>query len=79
MINKVESQLNQFNCSKISKPESLKLNSPMLQRKEGYNEVLRTWFRFELAVKLIWEGGEDVYGAGKKILPFYMSIGFSSS
>lgn len=66
LINKVESQLNQFNCSKISKPESLKLNSPMLQRKEGYNEVLRTWFRFELAVKLIWEGGEDVYGAGKK-------------
>ncbi len=66
LINQIESQLNHFNCSEISKPVSLKLNSPILQRKEGYYEVLRTWLRFELAVKLIWEGGEDVYGAGKK-------------
>ena len=51
LINQIESHLNHFNCSEISKPVSLKLNSPILQRKEGYYEVLRTWLRFELAVK----------------------------
>ena len=50
----------------VSRPTTLKLNSPILQRKEGYREVLRTWLMFELAAKLIWRGGEDVYGAGKK-------------
>ena len=50
----------------ISRPTTLKLNSPVLQRKEGYREVLRVWLMFDLAAKLIWEGGEDVYSGGKK-------------
>lgn len=50
----------------ISRPSTLKLNSPVLQRKEGYREVLRVWLMFDLAAKLIWSGGEDVYDAGKK-------------
>lgn len=51
---------------KVSKPTTLKINSPTLQRKEGYREVLRAWLTFDLASKLTWEGGEDVYNAGKK-------------
>lgn len=66
LINQLESQLHQFGFKDISRLTSLKLNSPILQRKEGYCEVLKTWLRFELAVKLIWQGGEDVYGDGKK-------------
>ncbi len=50
----------------ISPPSSLALNSPVLQRKEGYREVLRVWLMFDLAAKLVWSGGEDVYSAGKR-------------
>lgn len=62
----LESHLHHTIFQEISRPTTLKLNSPVLQRKEGYREVLRTWLMFELAAKLIWKGGEDVYGAGKK-------------
>ncbi|MBT3756592.1 MAG: DUF2357 domain-containing protein [Candidatus Cloacimonetes bacterium] len=50
----------------ISRPRTLPLNSPVLQRKEGYREILRVWLLFDLAAKLIWKGGEDVYKAGKR-------------
>lgn len=50
----------------ISAPSILKINSPILQRKEGYREVLKAWLMFDLAAKLIWQGGDDVYEAGKK-------------
>lgn len=66
LINELESQLHHSVFKEISGPSTLKLNSPILQRKEGYREVLRTWLMFKLAAKLVWQGGEDVYGAGKK-------------
>ena len=50
----------------ISPIKGLHLNSPMLQRKAGYREVLKRWLQFDLAAKLIWSGGDDVYSAGKK-------------
>lgn len=62
----LESHLHHSIFQEISRPTTLKLNSPVLQRKEGYREVLRVWLMFELAAKLVWQGGEDVYGAGKK-------------
>ncbi|MCF2506943.1 DUF2357 domain-containing protein [Dyadobacter sp. CY107] len=50
----------------ISNPAMLSLNSPVLQRKSGYKEVFRIWLMFDLAAKLVWRGGDDVYAAGKK-------------
>lgn len=50
----------------ISDPSMLPLNSPILQRKEGYREVLKTWLTFDLSSKLAWNGGDDVYSAGKR-------------
>jgi len=50
----------------LSHPVSLPLNSPVLQRKEGYREIFHVWLMFELSAKLIWQGGEDVYRAGKR-------------
>lgn len=50
----------------ISRPSTLKLNSPILQKKSGYREVLKTWLNFDLAAKLIWTGGDEVYKGGKK-------------
>lgn len=66
LIRELESQLHHTVFKDISRPTILKLNSPVLQRKEGYREVLRVWLMFDLAAKLIWSGGDDVYGAGKK-------------
>ena len=45
---------------------SLPLNSPAMQRKEGYREILQKWFMFRLAANLSWPGGEDIYEAGQK-------------
>ena len=42
------------------------MNSPVLQRKEGYREVFQAWLLYDLAAKLNWDGGDDVYRAGKK-------------
>ena len=66
LIHKLENQLHHTVFKNISRPAILKLNSPVLQRKEGYREVLRVWLMFDLAAKLIWKGGDDVYSGGKK-------------
>jgi predicted component of viral defense system (DUF524 family) len=66
LIRELESQLHHSVFRDISRPTTLKLNSPVLQRKEGYREVLRVWLMFDLAAKLIWKGGDDVYSGGKK-------------
>lgn len=58
--------LNHALLKQVGMPDLLPLNSPVLQRKEGYREVLWVWLRFDLAAKLVWRGGDDVYKAGKK-------------
>ena len=50
----------------ISNPSHLNLGSPVLQRKEGYREVLQAWLKFDLAARLNWKGGDDVYYAGER-------------
>lgn len=62
----LESMLNHSVFKEVSPPAILALNSPVLQRKEGYREVLRVWLMFDLAAKLVWKGGDDVYRAGKR-------------
>lgn len=66
LIRELESQLQHSVFKDVSRPTTLKLNSPVLQRKEGYREVLRVWLMFDLAAKLIWKGGDDIYSGGKK-------------
>jgi len=66
LIHNLESQLNHPFFHNINPPISLKLNSPALQKRNGYREILNRWLQFDLASKLIWKGGEDVYNAGKK-------------
>lgn len=66
LATKISTLLNQSFFKQISRPSSLKLNSPVLQRKGGYREVLSAWLKFDLAAKLIWHGGDNVYDAGKK-------------
>ncbi len=68
LATKISTFLNQTFFKQISRPSSLKINSPVLQRKNGYREVLNSWLKFDLAAKLIWKGGDNVYDAGKKDL-----------
>ncbi|HEU0125751.1 MAG TPA: DUF2357 domain-containing protein, partial [Flavobacterium sp.] len=66
LVNNLESQLNHPFFQDVNHPTSLKLNSPVLQKRSGYREILSRWLQFDLASKLIWKGGDDVYNAGKK-------------
>ncbi len=66
LATKISTFFNQSFFKQISRPSSLKLNSPVLQRKSGYREFLNAWLKFDLAAKLIWHGGDNVYNAGKK-------------
>jgi predicted component of viral defense system (DUF524 family) len=50
----------------VGAPQFLPLGSPVLHRKSGYREILTTWLKFDLAAELMWQGGEEVYGAGKR-------------
>lgn len=63
---KLEQHLGHGLFKDISDLTAIPLNSPILQRKEGYREVLRAWLMFDLAAKMVWKGGEDVYGANKR-------------
>lgn len=66
LINDLEETVSHGFFKEVSLPELLPLNSPVLQRKEGYRQVLRAWMLFELAAKLSWTGGDDVYAGGKR-------------
>lgn len=66
LIDNLNRELSHPFFKNINEPHSLKLNSPVLQKRSGYREILNRWLQFELASKLIWKGGEDVYNAGKK-------------
>ncbi len=50
----------------VGKLYIIPLSSPILQRKEGYREVLRAWIMFTLAAQMSWDGGDDVFEGGKR-------------
>jgi hypothetical protein len=61
--------LNQPFFKEISRPSSLKINSPILQRRSGYREILRSWLRFHLTAQLSWhfeENDDNLFSGGKK-------------
>ena len=65
-VEKLEGWLSHAMFKEVGIPTRIPLNSPVLQRKEGYREILRAWLMFDLAAKLIWKAGDDIYSAGKK-------------
>lgn len=66
LVKKLESFISHPFFREINIPDSLKLNSPVLQKRSGYREILNRWLQFDFASKLVWKGGDDVYAAGKK-------------
>ena len=41
-------------------------SSVVLQRREGYREVLKKWLQFQAGTQLVWKNGEDVYAANQR-------------
>ena len=66
LVEKIEQYLSHSIFNDISELKTLPLSSPVLQRKEGYREILRVWLMFNLASRLVWHGGDDVYDANKR-------------
>ena len=64
--NKLAALLNNNFFREISNLQIASLNSPALQRKEGYREVLQAWMMSKLAAQITWKGGDNVYNAGKR-------------
>jgi predicted component of viral defense system (DUF524 family) len=50
----------------LSRLSELPLGSPVLQRKEGYRQILEAWLRFNAAGRLSWGGISDVASAGSR-------------
>jgi len=46
--------------------DSFPADNQVLHKREGYRDIFRAYIQFDVAAKLAWDGGEDVYGAGKK-------------
>ncbi len=41
-------------------------DNQVLHKREGYRDIFQAYIQFDVAAKLSWTGGEDVYGAGKR-------------
>jgi predicted component of viral defense system (DUF524 family) len=41
-------------------------DNQVLHKREGYRDIFQAYIQFDVAAKLSWDGGEDVYGAGKR-------------
>jgi predicted component of viral defense system (DUF524 family) len=42
------------------------VSNQVLQKRAGYRDLFRSYLECELAARLSWVGGEDVYGAGQR-------------
>jgi predicted component of viral defense system (DUF524 family) len=64
---RLENLLNQSFFKEVGRANSLKINSPVLQRRSGYRELLRAWLRFHLTAQLSWNlGKNEIFSGGKK-------------
>ncbi len=50
----------------VSDLSAFPAGNQVLQKREGYRDVFRAYVQFELAAKLGWKGGDDVYRAGQR-------------
>jgi predicted component of viral defense system (DUF524 family) len=64
--NELESLLGHELFRDVGTLEHFPTGNQVLQKREGYREVLRAFVQWDLASKLAWNGGEDVYWAGQR-------------
>lgn len=46
--------------------DSFPADNQVLHKREGYRDVFTAYIQFDVAAKLSWEGGNEVYAAGKR-------------
>ncbi len=66
---RIDNLLNQPFFKDISRPNTLLINSPILQRRSGYRELLKAWLRFHLTAQLSWKFSpeeDNIFSGGKK-------------
>jgi predicted component of viral defense system (DUF524 family) len=65
---RLENILNHSFFKEVNRPTTLKISSPVLQRRSGYRELLKAWLRFNLAAQLNWKFDDDdnIFSGGKK-------------
>lgn len=66
LLARLDALLSQPLFREVSDLTHFPVSDQVLQKREGYREVFRAYVEFEVASKLAWEGGEDVYGAGQR-------------
>jgi len=52
--------------SQLGQLDRFPADDQVLQKRDGYRDFFRAYTEFELASKLSWTGGDDVYGAGQR-------------
>lgn len=62
--NSLEDILSHSLFKSLSDLTQLPLSSPVLQRKEGYREILQVWLQLELSAKLVWNAGKELFKGG---------------
>ena len=65
-VNELETVLSAPLFSNVETVAGLPTANPVLLRKEGYREILRAFIQAEMAARLAWDGGEDIYSAGQR-------------
>jgi predicted component of viral defense system (DUF524 family) len=66
---RIDNLLNHPFFKDISRPNTLLINSPILQRRSGYRELLKAWLRFHLTAQLSWKFSpeeDNIFSGGKK-------------
>ncbi|MEQ9304540.1 MAG: DUF2357 domain-containing protein, partial [Marinoscillum sp.] len=46
--------------------DSFPADNQVLHKREGYRDIYKAYIQFDVAAKLSWEGGNEVYAAGKR-------------
>ena len=66
LTQELDRHLNSPLLRSVSPLRQFPAGNQVLQKKAGYRDVLRTYLLADVAAKLTWEGGDEVYGAGKR-------------
>lgn len=66
LAEQLQSVLHEDLFSQLGQLDRFPADDQVLQKRDGYRDVFRAYTEFELASKLSWTGGEDVYGAGQR-------------
>ena len=66
VLNEIDAILSEELFREVGPLYRFPADDQVLQKREGYRDVLRAYVQFEVASKLAWSGGEDVYGAGQR-------------